>query len=128
MKTTRVICWLGVALSIACAAELFEYLAENQDNHTSFEPWLLSAVFAPTAVVGMIHLIRTRRLALPAVLAMPSASSAWRRCTTSITRIGCCSTSAGWRAACPHVCDGGATCRSEILHRPAIRQLRRHDR
>ena len=70
MKTTRVICWLSVALSIACAAELFEYLAENQDNHTSFEPWLLSAVFGPTAVVGMIHLIRTRRLALPAVLAI----------------------------------------------------------
>jgi hypothetical protein len=64
-----VVCWIAAVASCLTAAPLLWYLHQNQSNHTAFEPWLLSFVFVPTTIVGIVHLSRTRRVTLSGAIA-----------------------------------------------------------
>ena len=69
-RLLRFLCWLGATFSIAVASGLLSYMARNETNHTAFEPWLLSAVFVPTGIAGICLVVRVRRFAFVAIVAV----------------------------------------------------------
>ena len=58
---SNVLCWIGIGVSCAVLLALLLYMRENETNHTGFEPWTLSIVFLPTAILGASYLVRSRR-------------------------------------------------------------------
>jgi len=56
--------------SSAVIIVLLLYLCNNTSGHTSFEPWLLSVVFVPTLIMGIIALFFK--------LTRPNGMLAWR--------------------------------------------------
>ncbi|MEZ0273295.1 MAG: hypothetical protein ACAH88_00205 [Roseimicrobium sp.] len=57
-RPSSTLAWLASVVSLAAIASVLLYLWENDSNHTGFEPWLLSIVFAPTAIIGVLSLVR----------------------------------------------------------------------
>jgi peptidoglycan/LPS O-acetylase OafA/YrhL len=53
-----VLSWLAALGSLAVLTVLLLYIRGKDSNHTGFEPWLLSVVFAPTSLVGSAALLR----------------------------------------------------------------------
>jgi hypothetical protein len=69
-SVSRVFSWVGALLSLLSLAELLWYLHQNQSNHTAFDPWLLSILFVPTTIAGVIYLSRVRTFAAAGILAL----------------------------------------------------------
>jgi hypothetical protein len=60
--------WLGIAASSFVLALLIPYVWSHDSNHTGFDPWMLLAAFAPTAILGFVA-FRRRANFLGAILA-----------------------------------------------------------
>ena len=69
-KVLSTLAWLAALTSAAVLAALLLYMRGSDSNHSGFEPWLLSFVFAPAAIIGTValKLSRSRWGALLALL------------------------------------------------------------
>ena len=63
-----VLLWLASFGSLALLISFIWYIRGNEGNHTGFDPWELSYIFVPTALIGIVALLR-RRFARVALLA-----------------------------------------------------------